>query len=229
MHMRNCLLLVAACAASPLAAQQADTASTIDAPALAGPVTTDGTLGDAEWRDAWRQSLASGATLRMGYNDQGMAIGIESEGLGVLSIFLEVDGKILVVHASAQLGTAVYERAENSWNPTTHFAYEPPSPDFWKREGWRCSVVQPGGAGDMECLISWRRLGLGESADDGGKDTVRIRVTHASFADGDVPAWPPKADDDTTNRALLMGQTPERLAFDSRQWGHVRFSKAAKP
>ncbi|MEM7164062.1 MAG: hypothetical protein AAF581_01285 [Planctomycetota bacterium] len=218
-------------------------------PAAKGKLKVDGALDDKEWKGAKEQSLGGGATLLLRHDKKGLGLGVRSENAGILSVFLAIENRVLVLHSSARLGTAIYEKDPKSdaWQPVQKFKYQAPSDEFWKAEGWRANVMKMGAArGDMECLIApallrgesfgakskkkgkkskskgkKRRKGKKESAE------IRICVVQAAFTGGRSPSWP-KVADGTNDMKLLMGHSPGGLKFDPTQWGVLELGTKRK-
>lgn len=199
------------------------------APRMPGSVTADGALTTDEWHGAAEHTLPSGAKLLLRHDAAGVGIGIRSEKQGVLTIFLELDGKVFALHSSARLGTAIYETRGDgeapTWHPVQQFEYEYPSDEYYATHGWRSSIGEPRGKGDIECLLSRKLLGLDKSpAGKKAKERttpqqITLRIVHAPLGASRLPAWPQNAEDDTQNTRLLMGHSPVNLTFEPASWG----------
>ncbi|MEM7167486.1 MAG: hypothetical protein AAF581_18650 [Planctomycetota bacterium] len=220
--------------ASRPASQPKPTTPQVVVPYLDTTVTVDADLTKDEWSGAVEQRLPTGAKLLLRHDANGVAIGVRSMKQGVLTIFLELDGKVYALHSSALIGTAIYEKqggdGKGVWKLTQPFEYGVSSPGFEEQHGWTGSTTEPRGKGDIECLLSRKLLRLDTTASGtktkptSQQQQLKIRIVHAAIGSGTLPGWPALATDDTANERLLMGHDPAELRFDPAQWGTLELA-----
>ena len=211
-------------------AKSADKAPRLVAPLAKGTINTDGTIEDGEWKGAYSQTLSESTTLLVRYAKEGLQLAIKNPRPAILSVFLEIEGKVYVLHSSARLGTAIYEKNGKEWSVSQKFAYQNPSKDFFKKEAWRANVMKMGGRGDVECVVAPKLLGISKKGKRRSKKKppeVRVCIVHGGFSPGGSPAWP-RVSDGTTDRNLLMGHTPDSLSFQPEKWGVIELGGGKK-
>lgn len=169
--------------------------------------TLDGTVDADEWGD--------GKELRIRHDKQHVYVAVVAKS-GITTLFVESDKKVLALHSSATIGTAVYKKTEEGYAAEREFAYKKPSDEFFKKEHWRATTMRDGQAGHVEFQISRKLFGKAK----------KIRLA-AYVVRGGPPAmaWPKGLKDGTTNAQLLFGKTPGELQFDPKTWGVVELAK----
>jgi hypothetical protein len=174
---------------------------------------------EAVWKSAAKLDLAGSGVLHAQHDGKVLSLGVRGSSAGFLSVFIRHKDRVYVLHASARLGTAVYEKKGDSFELKREFKYEKPSADFQKREGWRATTMKQGNP-VMECLVELKKFGIDPSAKDAAARTLRVAVVHGfpGMPGAKVVAWPAKLTDDTANQSLIMGRTPSPLAFSCEEW-----------
>ena len=79
------------------------------------PATLDGILSPDEWNGARTKDLAGGGELLLMHDDGYLYLGIRSRTMGYGSVCIAQDNQISILHSSAALGTAVFEKDEDDW------------------------------------------------------------------------------------------------------------------
>ena len=205
-------------------------ASALQAPAARIPPgrepTLDGVMGAEEWRDAATLARDGEATLFGKRAGDTLFLGLRGAGAGITTVGLLPEGgsRLCVLHASASLGTAEYERQGDAWTAVRPFAWSSKSPPgtaegnaeraaFREAEGWLGTLASMGA--DSEIAID---LGAGR---DG---RLRCAVGHLGGSPVRIPAG---SQDGLFGMTLQMGTAPETLAADPSQWLELVCSDAA--
>ncbi len=217
--------MLCACAKEPASTTPAVT----DAPAMvASPsepptavtetiqVKLDGTLGEGEWTEQSKVEDATAFRLHMMHSDA-LIIAVDA-GQTYPHVCL-FDGKsVRVLHASASLGTASYEREGDAWSRTEDFAWTARDADEpavrasqrvenLQTQGWTGTTVGMGEPGHSELRIE---------LDPDSIDATRVAVS--VIASGGAQSWPTGVSDDCASLGLLMGNAPEQARFDTDAW-----------
>jgi len=184
----------------------------IEAPAGIAP-SIDGTFSPGEWDGAMSLPLTNGGELMIVHNDGYLYLGIRSRDMGFGSICTTNDDQVSVLHSSAGLGTAIFERDGDDWLRTQQFSYccwgapESEVADFLQREGWVASLGTQGVPKEMEYQIEMK---------DGALTLAVVYVDDFSFES--ALYWPENLNDDCLGLALTADDPPERLTFSPDSW-----------
>lgn len=187
-------------------------ASTIHAP-KGSAATVDGTFSPGEWDGALKADLANGGTLMLMHDNGYLYLGIRSRAMGFGSICSSVDSQISILHSSAGLGTAVYEKDDQGWHRTQQFSYccwgtnQSELNEFLQRDAWVSSVGTRGVPEEMEYQIAMN---------DGSLTLAVVYVDDLTFKT--ALYWPENLDDDCLGLALIPEDPPERLLFSPETW-----------
>ena len=147
-------------------------------------------------------------------NDGYLFVGIASRTMGYGSICLASENAVSLLHASAALGTAVYEKDDQGWQRTRQFSYccretspGPQQDEHLQEEGWLASIGYMGIPGEMEYQILMPEGGLtmGVVHQTGRSVTEALR-------------WPETLDDDCLGVVGISDDPPERLEFFPETW-----------
>jgi hypothetical protein len=200
-------------AADSVIERPASTAPTIEVPE-GDPATIDGVFSSAEWSRALKTELTGGQELRLMHSGGYLYLGISSRAMGYGSICLSQNGKVSILHSSAALGTAAYERDSDSWRRTRRFSWccrsHAPSAErdeHLRREAWMASIGYMGTADEMEYQIAM----------DAGNLTLAVVYQEGSDLDSAL-WWPEGLEDDCLGLVLLGGDPPETLQFSPEKW-----------
>jgi WD40 repeat protein len=184
----------------------------IEAPAGIAP-SIDGTFSLGEWDSAMLMPLTNGGELMVMHNDGYLYLGIRSRDMGFGSICTTSDDQVSVLHSSAGLGTAIFDRDGDDWLRTQQFSYccwgapESEVAEFLQREGWVASLGTQGVPEEMEYQIEMK---------DGALTLAVVYVDDFSFES--ALHWPDDLDDDCLGLALIAEDPPERLEFFPDSW-----------
>lgn len=205
-----------------------------EVPAMSGTVAVDGQVEQPEWRGAIEVLCAGGTKVYMGHKAGRMYAGIASATDGIVSLYIENDDRVTVLHASYSLGTAGYVRSTETWKKLSGFKWERPDvkpgttsnaiETNLKKRNWSGTRIDTGRAGDMELVIDDALL----TPKDQSKP---VRIAIAFFIlDGERTAWtwPSALTDDTTSTLLQKGDTPESLTFRPETWHTLRLAREKK-
>lgn len=189
------------------------------------PPTLDGTLMPGEWDGARRETFADGSELHLMQGEGYLYVGIRANTPGMIvgNVFVNRGAQVAVLHASAALGTAVYERGRNNWQMTRGFSWccrdtgdgeaaRAERAAFLEQEGWMAATSPMGAPEEMEYRIQLTG------------DTLRLAVTFIRASDPNVKiAWPASLHDDCV-RPTPSG-FPAELAFSPEQWATLTVTR----
>ncbi len=197
-----------------------------------GPaVELDGKLGAEEWKGALAMPLGAGGELLLRHDERYLYVGVRGKGSGWAHLYLQDGDTVVVRHASAALGSAVYAKDElGKWQPTQAF----PARDAWalrdssltpearasrqaflEREGW---VASNNAMGKSEFEFILARKGLGEHP----------LLAVAFLSNPTQPLlFPARLADGCADARLLTGATPNDLDFQPGTWGHLSLAPEA--
>jgi hypothetical protein len=187
----------------------------------------DGRIDTAEWSAARVESLEGGGDVRLVVRRGSLYLGIRGPAAGLATVCVADASGVRLLHASAALGDARYERAGDGWAKRSDFAWQlrdtraggPVSADkeaFFAARGWLANA-SAAGAPHREF-----RIDLG-----GGVTSVAVAYlsTGSPMA---VSRWPATADDDCVSVPLGQGKLAERGAFSPEKW-HLVSGQVMKP
>lgn len=170
---------------SAVTSAPADT-RTLVVPRSSAP-TIDGTIEPAEWAGAAITIMDDGTELLWLHADGSLYLGVLNDTIGAVNLVVAEDDEVRVLHSSAALGSASYERQEDgAWQLTHDFEWccrSPADSDglalLLADEGWQASMGYSGTHGQVEYRLM---LGTGE---------LRVAVSNV-YADGSdsVAYWP---------------------------------------
>jgi len=187
------------------------------------PVTIDGTMTPGEWDPARVEAFADGSELFL-MHDQGylyLAIRSNTPEMIVGNIFLSEGDKVRILHTSAALGTAVYQRGVESWQQTQAFNWRCRRTDrsdaaqaerdtFLQDEGWVSINSRVGTPNELEYKIQL----------SGRSIRLAANLLRSSAPDVKV-AWPPDLDDDCVKPT--PGGLPAEMHFSPDRWAAIGF------
>jgi hypothetical protein len=193
--------------------------ATIRVPAGA-PASIDGVLDPDEWGSAYQDELSDGSELYLMQDGEYLYVGIRHGGgsSGVSSVCVVRGDAVAVLHSSAALGTALYEREEAGWRQTQGFTWrcrstsDAPSAQeerdrFLQEEAWLANNGRMGTPGVVEYQIAMP------------EGSLRLAVSYIGPPDFDAVAhWPMALSDDCGSVQMLQGPIPERARFNPGSW-----------
>ncbi len=202
------------------AASTPPVAAAVEVPRGNAP-TIDGILSPAEWAAAYQVEITGGGELFLMQDGSHLYVGIRaaSDVLGSLCVLR--DNQVAVLHASAALGTAVYEQVNSAWGRVRDFSWsardtsenaraQEARREFLEREGWLASITWRGNPEEMEYQIVIPGEGL------------HLAVAYLQGPDFDaVFGWPDGLDDACHDVRLAQGYTEESLQFAPDTWAVI--------
>jgi hypothetical protein len=182
----------------------------------------DGTISPGEWQDARVEYFFEDSELFLMRSEDYWYIGIRADtrDLIVVNIFIARGEDINILHASAALGTASYQKEADKWLLTREFTWfcrdTSDSPEaraereaFLMAEGWVATNSYIGNPNEMEFQVKRE------------EDALPLAVTFI-VVPGNSPTFWPTGLQDATSRSL--DELPERINFTPDEWGVLSFS-----
>lgn len=189
---------------------------------LGSPPDLDGRLSPGEWDEATVETFADGSELLLMYADGDLYLGIRANTPGMIAgnILVLRGNEIAILHASAALGTAIYQRGEDNWQQTQDFTWHCRSTGqsaaareerdaFLQQEGWLAANSRMGAPEEMEY-----RIELAE-----GILNLAVNFIHASDPSVKIP-WPTGLEDDSI--MPTPGGLPPEMQFSRKGGGCLR-------
>jgi hypothetical protein len=180
----------------------------------------DGRIGDAEWAGAMTERLEGGGTLRLLQRGEFLYIAVEGLGPGLASVCAARGATVRILHASAAVGEARYERGAAGWTKMKGFAWRlrdsprsgPPAvaqnDEFLRDAGW---LANPNASGSPQREFQIRAA-----------DVDAIGVTFLTTTEPmKIARWPATIKDDCGNLRVAQGFLPESTTFDPASWYRV--------
>ncbi|MFQ5420658.1 MAG: hypothetical protein ACE5EY_09905, partial [Anaerolineae bacterium] len=127
---------------------------------LGNATAIDGTFSPGEWDGALTTELTNGGEMMLMHNDGYLYLGVRSRAMSFGSICLADEDQVSILHASAALGTAVFQPDGDDWRRTQQFDYccwqagQSRLNQFLQTEGWVASIGPKGVPEEMEYQIA---------------------------------------------------------------------------
>jgi len=185
------------------------------------PVFLDGTISPGEWDDAVVESFADGSELLLMYADDYLYLGIRAKSPEMIAgnVFIQRGDEISIMHSSAALGTAIFQRGNDIWQQTQDFIWQCRSTSqsdtaqaerdaFLQQEGWVALNSYMGTPNELEYQIEI------------SEQTIHMAVVYikASPPYEKIP-WPAGLDDDSI--LPTQGGLPPEMQFSPNLWGII--------
>lgn len=197
--------------------------STISVPRGKSPII-DGTMSPGEWDGAVVKSFSDGSELFLMYSDGYLYLGIRAKTSEMIvgNIFIEHGDEIAILHSSAALGTARYQKGMGSWQQTQGFVWRCRSTDnseaaraerdaFLKEEHWVAANARMGLPNELEFQIEMTN------------ETMRLAVNFLTASNPNVKIpWPPDLNDDCIKPT--PGGLPAQFHFSPDKWATLGIS-----
>ncbi len=188
--------------------------------------TMDGTLAAEEWKDALPVELDPEGEALLLQDEKALYVGLRVGRNCIPSLAVHQEDKILVLHASASLGTAAYARSGEAWRANRKFTWrcrdgqtsDEERASFTADEGWFATTNGVGRPGEAEYTIDRRLL-------KGAFPRLAIVACRLQPMPPTACAWPKTVRDGTRNQDLLFGKTPD-LDFDPESWAQLDLGRA---
>jgi len=191
---------------------------------VGNPPTIDGTMTLGEWDDAVVESFADGSLLFLMQNGEFLYVGIRAKESGTIAgnIFIQRGDEIYILHSSAALGTAIYQKSGTGWQQTQDFSWccrnisnsvsaQTERDDFLQAEDWLAANGRMGTPNELEYQIKIPEQDFHIAA-------VYLK---ASPPYENVP-WPADLDDDSI--LPTPGGLPMMMEFSTSQWGTLQLT-----
>jgi hypothetical protein len=182
------------------------------------PVTIDGVLSPGEWDAAYVEAFSDGSELLLMQDAEYLYLAIRGSTGEMIAanVYTEENGEVIIRHASAALGTAIYRSGEKDWLKTQDFEWECRATDdseasrrernaFLEEEGWLAANSRMGTPNELEYQIKA----------PGKKVTLAVAFMRSSDPEQRV-FLPPDLKDDTIQPA--PGGLPETRVFSPGTW-----------
>jgi len=195
---------------------------TIAVPQGSSPVI-DGVIAPGEWESARRELFLDGSELLLMHAGGHLYLGIRANTPGMIigNVYVECGHEITILHSSAALGTAAYQKGADTWQQVRDFSWscrdtsdseaaQAERATFLRTEHWVAANARMGIPNELEYQV-----GIPE-------DTMRLAVVFLRASDPNerIP-WPAALEDDCTRPT--SGGLPEIMDFSPRQWGTLTF------
>jgi len=201
-------------------------------PAAAAPIV-DGQVEDAEWAGATRLELTPEGDVFLKHHDGDLYVGIRSSVPAIAGIALYANERVIILHTSASLGSARYEKQKDTWGLVRGFEWAcregrgaPASAESHAKHvetaSWDASTISMGRPGETEFRIGSELLG------DQPARLAALSLDMKSMArsGGEAAFWPATVSDDARSRDLLMGKTPPTLDLTPQGWADAALRAA---
>jgi hypothetical protein len=181
----------------------------------------DGRITDSSWDFARDMPLATGASVRLVHDGRYLFVAFDERaagGWGFGTLYIGRENEVRVLHASAQVGSAVYRPNDNgTWSPeATTYSWKPVH-QLVREEGWYANVATEGGAAAREFAV---RLDLLKDA------RIALVYVREEGEDGRViRTWPANLTGGASDMRLVEGRNPDGLTFQIEQWIALTFDK----
>lgn len=167
------------------------------------------------------QPLAGGGEVSLQQQGDVLHVTVTGPRAGLASLCVADDRRVRILHASAAVGEATYERSGDTWALTSKFDFtlrdtrtgppaEPQRSDYFSSMGW---VANASRAGDPKREF---RLRL----------TDAIRWLGVTFFTTDEPmavsSWPASMNDDCRAVRVAQGFLPETAVFRPDTWHRLK-------
>jgi len=189
------------------------------------PPILDGVISPGEWNGAKQDLFSDGSELLMMYHESYLYLGIRANTPGMIAgnIFIDQNDRVSILHASAELGTAVYKKRSDIWEQTQAFSWRCRSTSngpsahaereaFLQQEQWLANNSRMGAPHELEYKIA---------IPDG---SLRLAITFTRASDINTRIyWPVSLEDDCTKAP--QGEFPTIMQFTPSTWMTVMAAK----
>jgi len=179
---------------------------------------TDGRLEAAEWAGASNLLELNRTTLLAQSDGKVLRVAVRSSQLGILTVWVSDGQRVRLLHASAAIGEAVYERRDDgAFRLTKEFAWDRGDDAESRRahfqeHGWVASITPNWDRGDREFVLDLSRLSEGS----------RIAVSFGAGEKFDTLfVWPNAVKDDTRLGDMQRGNLRARARFEPKDWAAI--------
>ncbi|HEX8619778.1 MAG TPA: hypothetical protein VF911_19505 [Thermoanaerobaculia bacterium] len=204
------------------AAHAAPKPARIDVPRATKAPSIDGKVSSAEWMNAARVPLMTDGHALLLHDGTYLYVAFVGRRGGVASVCtMGPNDRVRVLHASSQLGTALFEKAVPKWKLTQGFNFTDadsgPSPQarqqrkaYLAKEGWLANTAFPG------LLQREFQIRLGNRTEMPIVLSLMSWITREEF---DLDVWPESVVDGCAELDLAGGWTDREYTFAPETWG----------
>ncbi len=226
--LKTCLCILicslAACAGVVDQGQELDQGGndSLESTLIADPVIEDpimdGIINDQEWQNAEVHLFDDGSELFLLVSGEHLYLAIRSAGSGMIAgnVFLREGSRIMILHTSAALGTAIYQEEGEMYQKIKDFSWCCRSKiddeasrivreTFYTEEGWLGQNSFLGTVNELEYKI---KLG-------GQPDKMAVNFIHADDV-GEKLVWPVGLKDGVSLPS--SGGFPDQIGFSVEEW-----------
>ncbi len=194
---------------------------TILVPALdVPPPTLDGTILPEEWDQAKATLFDNGSELLLMRSGETLYLAIRASNPGIITgnVYLLQGNEVSILHSSAALGTAKYQKGEEGWELIQNFSWRCRSTGFGEaalaeraafleEEGWLAGNARMGTPNEQEYRISI------------GEDLSALAVIYLQGSDLTVYSYPADLADDSMQP--FPGGIPEQMQLNTELWARI--------
>jgi len=183
----------------------------------------DGIISPGEWDHASLETFADGSELFILQHSSTVYLAIRSSTPEMIAanVFLQHGDKIKILHTSAALGTAIYQKDDKAWQQIQDFSWccrrtgngdavRSERAAFLDKEGWVAAISRTGIPNELEFLIDLE----GESVQ------LAVNILRSSNPDEKV-VFPVGLDDDCS--IPTPGGLPTEMDFSPESWLNIAF------
>jgi hypothetical protein len=183
--------------------------SLLDVP-VGEPPVVDGVLSPNEWVNAAHTTMSDDSDLYWVYANDMLYVAVKSLNMGSMNLAIQYEDQVRILHSSAALGSAIYEKRVDGWHLTQDFSWCCRSKinfdemeQLFQDEGWLATIGYLGTPGEVEFQVV---------VPDG---EVRVAVSYM-FSESQVSFWP----EDLSQSAVdqLKGIRNDFEDFHLDQW-----------
>jgi hypothetical protein len=189
---------------------------------LQSPVPTlDGTIAPGEWDRATHATGTGQLEVWTLSTDSALYVAVRGAGDGFPHLGIARGDTVLILHASAALGTARFvgpgevKRRVGEWEFRVRGGEESEGSgearEFYRQEGWVATTIRMGRAGETEFKISRRLLNAFPAS------PASLAVAYWAEGQG-VTHWPAGVNDDFALERMVQGFLPEEARFRPETW-----------
>jgi len=139
--------------AAPTTTITLDSNRTLPVPESVAPAI-DGAIGDGEWDKATVTTMTDGSSLLWMRHGRTLYVAVDGSTIGAVNLTLAIDDDIWILHSSAALGSARYQRGGPDWTLAHGFSWccrnatdSTARLALLEQEGWQANIGFTGDEG----------------------------------------------------------------------------------
>jgi hypothetical protein len=176
----------------------------------------DGEIGQQEWAGARRARMNGGGEVQFLPRGEYLFVSVRGPRTGLASLCVAKGKTVRILHASAAIGDATFERWGDMWMKRKDFEWtlrvtsragrsEEAKEDWLARNGWIANSSTPGSTVREFKILA--------------KTVEFIGVTFLGTGEPmTVSYWPSTMSDDCRSLKIPMGYLPDTARFDPHSW-----------